>query len=427
MVPRGKIPFPPLDEIRIVQLRQQPVAERVVRQELQPVEDGVLLVFVHRLVGLVEGLYGLLDDRLHPRPPLVPESSRHAHHRVCGAVAVFEDAGVEQVDAGSAVVVCKVDETDAVHEGTGDLFQQAGHEVGMGVYDDDGVAVPARRLLPQLVRDDVAHERGLAHAGARHVEVVPPEQVVGEVDFAQRSRRGIADERPSLHASRRGQERPGPGALHEWRLVARSRRVPQGGDLADSEDASTSEESGTGRVQGHHGRCGRHLAGVEARSGGVVVVTVGRGDLFEEGCRSVKPFLRGQNHDDLDLRVERDARGFFVNLNGVIDAGAVFLPAMPCPAPKAEGDEDSGAHENGLPGFAVPHPQVALERDQRRRSEDGHRHAVGAVRAGLSGVRRLAGFRNGAPVALVLVCLGPVGTERAEQQSRHDALALIQV
>ena len=35
------------------------------------------------LVGLVEGLDGLLEDGLHPRPPLLPQPLRHPDHGTC--------------------------------------------------------------------------------------------------------------------------------------------------------------------------------------------------------------------------------------------------------------------------------------------------------------------------------------------------------
>ena len=62
----------------------------------------MLLLGVYLLVGFVEGLDGLLKDGLHPGTPLLPQAPRHAHHRVCGAVAVGEHPRVEEVDAGSS-------------------------------------------------------------------------------------------------------------------------------------------------------------------------------------------------------------------------------------------------------------------------------------------------------------------------------------
>ena len=235
-VPPAEVPGPPLQQVGVGDLLQHVLAEVVVREELQPVEDGGLPLRLHLLVGLVEGLDGLFEDGLHPRPPLLPQALRHAHHRVGGAVPVGEDAGVQQVDAGGAGLVRQVDESHPVDEGLGDVFEDAGHQVGVGVDDDDGVRVPALGLLPHLVDDEVVHEGGLAHAGAGDVEVVAAQQVFGEADGPGLARRGVSHQRPSPDALRRRQERPCTGPLHQGRLVAGSGRVPQAGDLADAQD-----------------------------------------------------------------------------------------------------------------------------------------------------------------------------------------------
>ena len=159
-----------------------------VGEDAQPVQDGVLLARVPALVGLVEGLDSLLQDGLHPRPPLVPQALGDAHDGIGGAVPVGEDAGVQEVDAGRSPLVGQVDEPHLLDEGVGDVLEQPAHQVGVGVHDDDGVSVPALGLLPHLVGDDVVHEGGLAHAGAGDVEVVASEQVVGEVDLPWASR-----------------------------------------------------------------------------------------------------------------------------------------------------------------------------------------------------------------------------------------------
>ena len=101
-VPPAEVPGPPLQQVGIGDLLEHVLAEGLVGQQLQPVEDGVLLLGLHLLVGLVEGLDGLLQDGLHPRPPLLPEPFCHPDHRVGGAVPVGEDAGVQQVDAGGS-------------------------------------------------------------------------------------------------------------------------------------------------------------------------------------------------------------------------------------------------------------------------------------------------------------------------------------
>ena len=194
------------------------------------------------LVGLVEALDDVFEDGLHARPPLVPQPSCDAHHRVGGAVAVGEDAGVEQVDADRAGLVGEVDEAHPVDKGPGDVFEETADEVGVGVDDDDGVGVPPLGLLAHLVGNDVVHEGGLAHAGAGDVEVVTAEQVVREVDRRWLSRRGVSDERSTPHASRRGKEHPRAGALDLRRLVSGAGRMPEGGGLADADDAALPEE-----------------------------------------------------------------------------------------------------------------------------------------------------------------------------------------
>ena len=206
VTPLAEVPCPPLKQVGVGDLLQDALAEGVEREKGQRVQHGVLPVLVRLrvLVGLVEGLYGLFEDRLHPRPPLVPQALRHAHYRVGGAVAVGEDAGVEQVDAGSAPVVRQVDETHPAGYLFGDVLQQSSHEVCVGIDDDDGVSVPALGLLTHLVRHQVVHESGLAHAGAGDVEVVAVEQVVGEPDGPGLARRGVSHQSSFLHASRRG-------------------------------------------------------------------------------------------------------------------------------------------------------------------------------------------------------------------------------
>ena len=61
-VPAAEVPGPPFKQVGVGDLRQHGVAERVVGQQAQPVQDGVLLVGLHLLVGLVEGLDGLFED-----------------------------------------------------------------------------------------------------------------------------------------------------------------------------------------------------------------------------------------------------------------------------------------------------------------------------------------------------------------------------
>ncbi len=362
IVPPAEVPGPPLQEVGVGDLLQRVLAEVVVREELQPVEDGVLPLRLHLLVGLVEGLDGLFEDGLHPRPPLLPQPLRHAHHRVGGAVPVGEDAGVQQVDAGGAGLVGQVDESHPVDEGLGDVFEDAGHQVGVGVDDDDGVVVPALGLLPHLVDDEVVHEGGLAHAGAGDVEVVAAEQVFGEADGPGLARRGVSHQRAAPDALRRRQKRPRAGALHQGRLVARSGRVPQAGDLADAQDAAPAEQSGACRVQHVRvGRGGPDPADLEARPGGVVEVAVGGGHRPQELGGTLGPGRLRQDRRDLKLGVEGDAGDLLLYQQRVFHPLAGLLPAVPGPAADGQPQGRARSQERRLPYLPVLHPQVALE------------------------------------------------------------------
>ncbi len=128
----------------------------------------------------------------------------------------------------------------------GHLLQDAGHQVGVGVHHHDGVAVPARGLLPQLVGDDVVHQGGLAHAGAGHVEVVAAQQVLGEADLPGLPRRGVAHQGAALDALGRGQsalepERSTRGVSSPLRAGATGQA-----DLADAQDAAPPEQARAG-------------------------------------------------------------------------------------------------------------------------------------------------------------------------------------
>ena len=158
----------------------------------------------------------------------------------------------------------------------GDVFEDAVHQVGVGIDDHDGVRVPARRLLPHLVGDHVVHEGGFAHAGACHVEVVTAQQVFGEVDRRGPARRGVSYQRASPGSLRRWAEHPCSRPLHQRCLVARPRWVPEARGLPDSQHAAPSEQPQASGVQ-HIGvwRNGTDFAHLEPRTGGVVKVAVG--------------------------------------------------------------------------------------------------------------------------------------------------------
>ena len=382
---------------------------------------------VHLLVGLVEGLDGLFEDRLHPRPPLLPEALGDAHHRVGGAVPVREDAGVQQVDAGGAGLVRQVDEAHAVYERLRDVFEDAGHQVGVGVYDHDGVRVPALGLLPQLVRDEVVHEGGLAHAGAGDVQVVTPEQVLGEADLPLGSCGGVSHQRAAPDALGRGAERPRAGPLHQGRLIPRAGRVPQAGGLADSEHTAPAEQPGACRVEHLRiGKDGPDLAHLEASACGVVEVAVGGGDPPEKLTGALRPRPGGHDGDDLKLGVEGDAGDLLPYQDGVLDALTGLLPAVPCPAADGQPQGRAGPQERRLPYLAVLHPQIVLEGGQRADAEDGHRDAVHLQGLGLERVGGFPRLHAGLLVCLVQVGLGPVGAQGAQQQPRHHALPFVE-
>ena len=214
----------------------------------------LVLVRLGVLVGLVEGLDGLFEDGLHPRPPLLPQALGDAHHRVGGAVAVCEDACVEEVDAGGAGGVRQVYDAHPVREGVGDVFEDSVNEIGVGVYDDDGVSVPALGLLPHLVDCYVVHEGGLAHAGACDVEVMTSEQVFGEVDGHGLARGGVSHQSPSLiplaegmsplepDRSTRGVSSPAPGGCHR----AATSRTPRTLRLPNSPGPAGWSSDGSG-------------------------------------------------------------------------------------------------------------------------------------------------------------------------------------
>ena len=426
-VPAAEVPGPPLKQVGVGDLRQHGVAERVVGQQPQPVEDGVLPVGLHLLVGLVEGLDGLFEDGLHPRPPLLPEALRNAHHRVGGAVAVCKYACVQQVDAGGAGRIRQVYEPHPVDEGLRDVLHQPSNQVGVGVYDHDGVVVPARRLLTHLVRDEVVHEGGLAHAGAGDVEVVTPEQVVGEADLPPGSCGGVSHQRASPDAPGRWVERPCARPLHQGRLVPGSGRVPEAGDLADSEDAAPAKQAGACGMQVLRvGGGWPHLPHLELRSCGVVEVAVGGGHRAEKLPGPLGPGGAGHDCDDLYLGVEGDAGDLLPDEQGVLDALSGLLPAVPGPAACGQPQGRSRPKERRLPYLPVLHPQVALQSGQRPDAQDGHRHPVQLQGLGLERVGGLPRLHARDLVGLVHVGLRPVGAQGAQHQTRHHALTLVE-
>ena len=109
--------------------------------------------------------------------------------------------------------------------------------------------------------------------------------------------------------------------------------MPQGGDLADSQDAPLAEQAGACRVERLGiGNDGPHAAHLEAGARGVVVVAIGGGHGAEKLPGPLLPGVGGHDGDDLELGVEGDAGDLLAYQDGVLDAAAGLLPAVPCPA-----------------------------------------------------------------------------------------------
>ena len=254
------------------------------------------------------------------------------------------------------------------------------------------------------------------------------QQVVGEVHGPGVARGRVAYVGAAAHTAGGGQQHAGAGALHERRLVARARWMPEGGRLAHADHAAAPEQAGGGGVHRRgRGEHGAQAARAEARAGGVVVVAVGRRHRLQQLLRAlaaVSRLRRREDGDDLDLGVEGDARDLLLDQERVVDAVARAIPARPGPARGGEPQGDAGAERERLPGLSRLPPLVALEGGEAAEGKDGHHHTVGAVVAHLAGVGGVALLLHGPLVGLRLVGLRPVRTERAQQQAGHDALAL---
>ena len=214
----------------------------------------------------------------------------------------------------------------------GDLFQEARHQVGVGVDDDDGVGVPALGFLPELVGYDVVHQGGLAHAGAGHVEVVAAQQVFREADLPVLARRGLAHQGAAAYVPGRGEQDAGPGTFHQRSLVPLAGRVPQGGGFPHPQDAAFTEQPRAYRVEVGDRDQGFDAAGLEPRPGGMVVVAVGGGHRPQEFFSPLLPGAVGQHGDDLQLSVEGDAAHLLLDEQGVVYPVAGLLPAPPASA-----------------------------------------------------------------------------------------------
>ena len=297
----------------------------------------------------------------------------------------------------------------------------------MGVDDNDGVAVAARGLLPQLVGDEVAHEGRLAHARARHVEVVAPQQVVGEVDRLARAGDGLPHGRAAAGAPGVGVQDFRAGASHEGRLVAGAGWVPEGGHLAYTEGAALPEEARRRRFDRGLRQDGPDPPVLETRAHGVVVVVVGGDDAAEEVASALLRAFPGEDGGHLQLGREGRARDLLLDQGGVVHAVTAALPALPEPEAGDAHRERAYTEEGGLEGLAALHPLPALEGDEADHGEDSEGEGVHAARRALRGGRGRRGrpLSGRLPESELLVGLRPVRAESAQEEAGDDAFALL--
>ena len=279
----------------------------------------------------------------------------------------------------------------------------------------------------QLVGDDVVHQGGLAHAGAGHVEVVTAQQVLGEANLPGLPAGGVAHQGALGGAADRGQQGPGAGAFHQRSLVPLAGRVPQGRRLSHPQDAALAEQTRSGGVQTVRGNQWLYVANLELGPGGMIEVAVGGGHPFQQflGPLETAPFRQDGHH--LQLGFEGDAGDLLPYQDGVVDPAAGLLPAPPAPACHGQAQDGTRAQERCLQVLAVLHPQVALQGGQRPRAQHGHGDAVQLQGLGLVGVGGIGPLLARVLEGLLLVSLGPVGTEGAQQQAGDQPLAGPQV
>ena len=152
-------------------------------------------------------------------------------------------------------------------------------------------------------------------------------------------------------------------------------------------------------------------------------MAVGGGHRLQDFPSPLLPGAVGQHGDDLELGVEGDAAHLLLDEQGVVDPVAGLLPAPPAPTRHGKPQDGTGAQQRRLEKLPVLHPQVAFEGRQRPHAQDGHGDAVQLQGLGLVGVGRVGPLLAGVFESLLLVGLGPVGTQRAQQQAGQDPLA----
>ena len=89
--------------------------------------------------------------------------------------------------------------------------------------------------------------------------------------------------------------------------------------------------------------------------------------------------------------------------------------------------QGAGGQQRSLEDLPLLHPQVASECNESDHAQDGHGHPVQLQGLGLVGVGGVGALVAGVLEGPLLVGLGPVGTQGAQQQPGQNALPLPQV
>ena len=317
---------------------------------------------------------------------------------------------------GAPLLVGQVYEIHLVDDLLGHPLQDVRHQVGVGVYDDDGVVVPPGSLLQQQVLHDVQHQGGLAHAGAGHVEVVAVEGVLLEVDFLGPAAGRVSHVGSAGPGPGRWMQHPGTGAGYPGQLVSPAQGMPQGSQLPRSQDVAGLQHTPRWWEWLGGGNRGPRLPGLEAGPGGVVVTLVGQGGVAQQFPGPVLAAVLGEDGDDLQLGLVGDARSLLLNQQRVpVLAPGEGLPyAPPGPARQGQRRRRAQAQQHRLPGLAVLNPEVAPESHEGHHPQHGQGHPVLGVDLGL-GVLGVVGRVGPLPAfRLLLVVAGPLRPQREQ-------------
>ena len=395
---------------------------------MQTVQDGVLLLTSDRLVavGLVEALEDVLEDALHPGPPLLPEVFHHLEDVVSGPVPVGEQLGVQEVDAGDPLVVGKVYQVHLLHQLPGDQGQQRADQVAVGVDDHDGVGVLTLGLATHLVGEDVLHQGGLSHAGLGDVEVVLAKQVVGEEDLPVLAvAGGLADGRALPYSPGEGRQQPGPRPLHEWHLLLAHGEVPQRGYLPGVQDAPPLPGPASGQGHGVVRHTVRFCVFFESVAGGQVVVVVSRGDAAQHALGPVSSRIPGHDGGDPELRQVGGTRDLLLHQAVVVKTTCLLVEGSDKGNRGDDGTRNRRVQQHGRQYVSVLDPQVV---PQPQGDEPQHRDEGDTLPKQSSRLVLVGGVqdrRKGRHQGPTLVSGGPVRRQRVQYQPGHQPLALV--